>query len=47
MDDGKFDVSILDSLPATFENKYIREVVLEKPLTIIVDGRNNRGIVNL
>lgn len=47
MNDGKFDVSVLDSLPATFENKYIRRVTLDNPLTIIIDGRNNRGIVNM
>jgi CheY-like chemotaxis protein len=47
MNDGKFDVSILDSMPATFENRYIKKVTLEHPLTIIIDGRNNKGIVNL
>jgi len=45
--DGKFDVSILDSQPAVYENEYIRHVTFAKSLSIIVDGRNNRGIVKL
>jgi Phosphoenolpyruvate synthase/pyruvate phosphate dikinase len=47
MNDGKFDVLALDSMPAAFENEYIRRVTLENPLTIIIDGRNNKGIVSL
>lgn len=45
--DGKFDVAVLDAMPAVHDSKYIRQVVFEKPLTIIVDGRTHRGMVKI
>lgn len=39
------DLDWLESQPASFENKYIRVVSFEKPVSIAVDGSNRRGIV--
>lgn len=47
MNDGKFDVAALNSRPAAFENKYIRWVEMDNPLTIVIDGRNNKGLVSI
>jgi hypothetical protein len=47
MNDGRFDVDKLNSLPATYESTFIKQVTLDAPLTIIVDGRKNKGFVKL
>ena len=45
---GEFPVNwdILNALPAIEESEFIRHVRLEQPLTIKVDGRSGRGVIN-
>lgn len=43
--DGTYDIDYLNSLPAVFENNYIRQVRFEKPVTIIIDGKNNKAAI--
>lgn len=45
MNDGRFNVEMLNKMEANYESTFIRTVSFEKPLTIIVDGRMHRGIV--
>lgn len=39
------DTSVLDALPASHETEFIRAVHLDTPLTVLVDGRNGRAII--
>ena len=39
------DTSVLDALPAFHETEFIRAVHLDTPLTVLVDGRNGRAIL--
>jgi hypothetical protein len=43
--DGFFDVDFLDSLPAEYEDELIRHVHFDEPLTVIINGRTNSGVV--
>jgi len=43
--DGFFDVDYLDSLPAEYEDELIRHVHFDDPLTMIINGRNNLGVL--
>jgi hypothetical protein len=43
--DGFFDVAYLDSFPAEFEDDLIRHVHFEEPLTMIINGRTNLGVL--
>ncbi|MBR2049155.1 MAG: hypothetical protein IJ957_00430, partial [Rikenellaceae bacterium] len=43
--DGVFDVARLDAMPATEEGEFLRRVSFSEPLTVYIDGRNNRGVV--
>jgi len=45
MDDGFYDLGFLDSQPAVFENEIVRHVRFEKPLTVMIDGKENQGVV--
>jgi len=43
--DGFFDVEYLDSLPAVYEDDLIRQVHFDDPLTLIINGRTNSGVL--
>jgi hypothetical protein len=43
--DGFFDVDYLDSLPAEYEDDLIRHVRFKEPLTMVINGRSNSGVV--
>ena len=43
--DGFFDVEYLDSLPAEYEDELIRHVHFDDPLTMIINGRTNSGVL--
>jgi hypothetical protein len=43
--DGFFDVEYLDSLPAVYEDDLIRQVHFDDPLTMIINGRTNSGVL--
>jgi hypothetical protein len=45
INDGFYDVSYLDSLPAAYEDTFIRHVRFDKPLEIIIDGRKHKGVI--
>ena len=40
------DFDLLDSLPAVEETAYLRHVRLSEPLSICVDGRENRAVIS-
>ena len=44
-DGGVFDSAFFDSLPAVYEDKYIRQVRCNAPLQILIDGKHMKGIV--
>lgn len=43
--DGTYDLNFLNAKPAVYESDYIRHVRFEKPLTVKVDGRKNKGVI--
>ncbi len=43
--DGFYDYDYLASLPAVYEDEYIRHVRFDNSLTIKIDGRKNMGVV--
>jgi hypothetical protein len=43
--DGFFDVDYLNSLPAEYEDELIRHVHFNEPLTMIINGRTNSGVL--
>lgn len=43
--DGFFDVGYLDSLPAVYEDELIRHIHFDNPVTVIINGRTNSGVV--
>jgi hypothetical protein len=43
--DGYYAIDYLNSLPAVFENEFIRMVAFEKPLKINLDAKNKLGVV--
>ncbi len=43
--DGYYDVDYLGSLPAVYEDKFIRYIHFEKAMLIKIDGKNNKGII--
>lgn len=45
INDGFFDVEYLDSLPAAYEDDFIRHVHFDEPLTMIINGRTNSGVL--
>ncbi|HEY9114824.1 MAG TPA: PEP/pyruvate-binding domain-containing protein [Bacteroidales bacterium] len=45
MKDGFYDLEFLDKQPAVFENDTIRHVRFPKPMTIMIDGKRNLGIL--
>ena len=45
MNDGFFDAEYLDSLPALYEDDFVRHVRFDKSLITAIDGKNNRAVV--
>ena len=45
IDDGYYDLEFLDTIPAVFENQYIRHIHFEQPLVIRIDGKHNLGVI--
>ncbi len=45
INDGVFDVDYLDKQDAVYEDKYIRHVRFKKPLTIMLEGKNNKAVI--
>ena len=45
--DGIFQKSILDDMPAIDETEYVRHVRFERPLSIMMDGKRQHGVVLL
>ncbi len=43
--DGTYDPDYLDSLPAVYEDEYIRHVRFPHELSVCIDGKTNRGAV--
>jgi len=44
-DGDSFDYEALQAMPAVFETKYLRHVRFEQPLSICIDGRENRAVI--
>jgi CheY-like chemotaxis protein len=45
LNEGIFDLDYLSSQEAVFEDKHIRHVLFKKPVMIVIDGRNSKGVV--
>lgn len=45
--DGLFDIERLDSMEAEYESENFRHVRFAEPLYVFVDGKNNKGIVEI
>jgi len=45
INDGFFDVAFLDSMPAVYEDEFVRHVRFDKPFRIEIDGKKNFGVV--
>ncbi len=43
--DGVYDQSFLDSMPAVEETRFLRHIHFDKPLVIKMDGKRNLGVV--
>lgn len=45
INDGFYNIDYLSSLPAIYEDDYIRHVQLAKPVIVKIDGRKSKGVV--
>jgi hypothetical protein len=45
MDDGFLDLDYLNKQSAVFEDTFLRHIRFKKPLTIIIDGQNNKAAI--
>jgi hypothetical protein len=45
MNDGFYNLEFLDNHPAVFENEIVRHVRFAKPMTIMIDGKRNLGVL--
>jgi hypothetical protein len=45
INEGFYDTEYLSSVPAVYEDEYIRHVRFEKPLIIKIDGKQNKGVI--
>lgn len=43
--DGYYDLAYLDKQSMTYEDQYIKHIHFEKPVSIAIDGKNNRGAI--
>ena len=40
-----YDIEFLDNQPAVFENETVRHIRFDKPMQIMIDGKQNLGVV--
>lgn len=45
INDGFFDVEYLNKQKAVYEDEFLRHVVFKEPLTVIIEGKNNRAAI--
>jgi CheY-like chemotaxis protein len=45
INEGHYDVELLNSLPPLYENSQVRHVRFEEPLEIMIDGRHHKGVI--
>lgn len=45
--DGRFDEAALDVLPAYYEGEFLRWVRFDRELEVAIDGRANRGVIEI
>jgi hypothetical protein len=45
MNDGYYDVDYLNSKKVVYEDEYLRHIMFEEPLEILVDGRKHLGVI--
>ena len=45
INDGFFDVDYLNKQEAVFENTYLRHICFKEPLTVIIEGKNNKATI--
>jgi CheY-like chemotaxis protein len=45
INEGMFDSAFFDSLPAEYEDEYVRHVRCRTPLQILIDGKQMKGVV--
>lgn len=45
--DGRFDEAALDALPAYYEGEFLRWVRFDRELEVAIDGRANRGVIEI
>ncbi|MEN8187169.1 MAG: PEP/pyruvate-binding domain-containing protein [Bacteroidota bacterium] len=45
MDDGYFDLDYLNAQKFEYEDEFLRHIHFEEPLTIVIEGNNNKGII--
>jgi hypothetical protein len=45
INEGYYDVELLNSMPAVFENTQVRHVRFDQPLEIMIDGRKHTGVI--
>jgi hypothetical protein len=45
IDEGFFDVGYLDKQKAVYEDEYLRHIKFSKPLTIVIEGKNNKAVI--
>lgn len=45
INDGFYDIAYLNSMPAVYEDKFIRHIRFAEPLCVAIDGANNEGII--
>lgn len=43
--EGYYDVDWLDKQNVVFEDEYIRHIIFEKPLEIMIDGKRHKGVI--
>lgn len=43
--DGFYDLNYLNKLDAAYENQFIRHIRFDQPISIAIDGKNNKGVV--
>ena len=45
INDGSYDVDYLNKQPAVYEDTYLRHICFNEPLTVIIDGKNNKAAI--
>jgi hypothetical protein len=45
INEGFYDVDLLNSMHVTYEDEHLRHIRFEKPLEIMVDGKTHKGVI--